>query len=497
MTERAPEPAPLPSLDGLFRRTLAQAPDRLALCDPPDKPRITGSPPRKLTYAEADRAIGALAAHFAEARLPAGSVVALQLPNTVEAALTVLAAARAGLIAAPLPQLWRQADLAAALNRISARAIVAFGVIDGVNHAELAMNAAAETFSIRHVCGFGADLPDGMVPIDEMPAPGAAPDSIEDARRPAIVTFDMTADGIRAVPRSHAAMIAGGLAVYLEGRLPQQASIAAAVTPSSFGTLAASLMAWLLTGGTLVLHHPFAPQLLLRQIEETPCDVLVAPAALALKLSACAPVLRHVVGLWRSPEQIAGSAPWDGDASFTDVALFGEIGLSVARRGDGGLPAPFAAAEGEAAPETPGVSDDLRLTAHGTLAICGPMVPLAAYQAGALPDDVATAEIDTGYAARRAPGGVIVTAPPAGVLGVGGYRFRGGELEAWSRMLPPDTTLAAVPDRLLGHRLAGHAADRARTREALIALGLNPLVAEAFRGRSNPPKNEPNSLTPN
>ena len=93
-------------------------------------------------------------------------MIAVQLPNTVEFALTVLAAHRAGLVVALLPQLWRQAELTVALNRTGARAIVTMSRIDGVSHADLAMNAAAEAFSIRHVCGFGSDLPEGMASLD-------------------------------------------------------------------------------------------------------------------------------------------------------------------------------------------------------------------------------------------------------------------------------------------------------------------------------------------
>ena len=98
-----------PTLDGLFRRILARQPDAVALLDPLNKQRITGQAPKRLTFAQADRAISALAAHFIEAGLPANSVIAIQLPNTVEFMLTVLAAHRAGLIVALLPQLWRQA----------------------------------------------------------------------------------------------------------------------------------------------------------------------------------------------------------------------------------------------------------------------------------------------------------------------------------------------------------------------------------------------------
>lgn len=487
MTDPQPAPTALPTLDGLFRRTLAQAPHRLALCDPPDKARVTGAAPRRLTYAEADRAIAVLAAHFVEARLPQGAVVALQLPNTVETVLAILAASRVGLVAAVLPQLWRQADLTAALNAVGARAIVACGTIDGVDHADLAMHAAAETFSIRHVCGFGAGLPDGMVALDEAAgsASAAVVELAEDVRRAAIVTFDVTPEGLRAVPRSHAALIAGGLVIDLESRLPQRAAIAAAVTPSSFGTLAASLVTWLLTGGTLALHHPFTPEVLLGQIAETPCDTLIAPAALALDIANAAPTLRHIIGLWRAPEQMAAGPLWRGAAAFTDVALFGEIGLAAIRRGADGQAAPLPAGSPAAGDEAggPDFSDDLRLTAQGTIALGGPMVPAAAYHGVPLPEGGNLIEVDTGYAARKVPGGLIVTAPPAGLIGVGGYRFRASDITAWSRMLPTDTTLTAVPDRLTGHHLAGDAPDRPRTRKALADLGLNPLVAEAFRGR--------------
>ena len=64
-----------PTLDVLFKRILARRPDALALVDPLDKPRVTGQPAKRLSFAEADRAITALAAHFIEAGLPRGVVL--------------------------------------------------------------------------------------------------------------------------------------------------------------------------------------------------------------------------------------------------------------------------------------------------------------------------------------------------------------------------------------------------------------------------------------
>src|SRR4026208_1406580 len=72
-----PQPPASPMLDTLFKRNLARQPDALALVDPPNKQRITGQPPKRLTFAQADRMISSLAAHFIESGLPANSVIAV------------------------------------------------------------------------------------------------------------------------------------------------------------------------------------------------------------------------------------------------------------------------------------------------------------------------------------------------------------------------------------------------------------------------------------
>jgi hypothetical protein len=487
-----------PTLDGLFRRLLARQPDALALADPPDKSRVTGQPPLRLTFAQADRAIAALAAHFVEAGLPANSVIAVQLPNTIEFVLIVLAAHRAGLVVALLPQLWRQAELTVALNRTGARAIVTMSRIDGVGHSDLAMNAAVEAFSIRHVCGFGGDLPEGMASLDEVMAhaPAAAPSATQDGRRAAIISFDVTADGFRAVPRTHLNLIAGGLAIFLESGVPQGATILSAFAPSSFAGITSSLVIWLLSGGALALHHPFDADVLEQQIGEQTCNVLVAPAPLALRLAEAGllshtPAFGHVIGLWRAPEQVASSPGWPEElASLTDVYLFGEAGLFSALRANDGAPAAFLpgphTAPRDAADAS--ITGEILLTPKGTLALRGPMIAVAAYASSAPSGNSLIAPppvdyVDTGYAARldRATGAIGITAPPSGIMAVGGYRFLAHDLQEWAKRLGQGALLTALPDRLSGYRLAGRAQDNARAREALLELGLNPLMSEAFR----------------
>src|SRR5438034_3167066 len=281
------QPTASPTLDTLFKRNLARQPDTLALVDPLNKQRITGQPPKRLTFAQADRMISSLAAHFIESGLPANSVIAVQLPNTIEFALTVLAAFRAGLVVAVLPLLWRQSELTMALNRTAARGIVTSGKVDGVVYSDIAMNAAAEAFSIRHVCGFGSDLPEGMASLDHALSIESTTSRAvtQDGRKAAVISFDVTADGFRPVPRTHLNLIAGGLALSLESDMPQGTTVMSAFAPSSFAGLTSSLVIWLLSGGTLALHHPFDSDVLEQQINEHSCDTLIAPAQLALRLA--------------------------------------------------------------------------------------------------------------------------------------------------------------------------------------------------------------------
>jgi hypothetical protein len=492
-----------PTLDGLFRRILARKPDAVALLDPPNKQRITGEPPKRLTFAEADRAISALSAHFIEAGLPNNSVIAVQLPNTVEFMLTVLAAHRAGLVVALLPQLWRHAELTSALNRTGARAIVTTSKIDGVVHADLAMNAAAEAFSIRHVCGFGNELPEGMASLDlALEIQSATSRAVtQDGRKAAMISFDVTVDGFRPVPRTHLNLIAGGLALSLESDLPQGSTVMSAFAPSSFAGLTSSLMVWLLSGGTLALHHPFDSEVLEQAINEHACETLIAPAQLALRLSEVdlasrLPSLRNVIALWRAPEQVASSPAWTtGHAVLTDVYLFGEAGLFGARRAADGAPAPILPGPHGAPRDVSGssIAGEILLTPRGTLALRGPMVTPAAYAPPPRASDSLVAPtprdfVDTDYSARleRSTGAICITAPPSGIMAVGGYRFLSQDLQEWARRLGQGALLTALPDRLSGHRLAGRAQDNARAREALSELGLNPLMVEAFRDRANP-----------
>ena len=236
-------PTDVPSADGrvtiddLFRRSVARRPDAIALADAPNRSDFTDGPPRRLTYAEADRAVAAIAARLRQLGLATDAIVGIQLPNTVENILTLLGVLRAGMIAAPLPLLWRRAEAATALARVGAKAFIGCGRVGRSEHCQFALRVAAEVFSIRYVCGFGTDLPDGVVPFDDLLAGAeSAPMPMVDreaeaAAHLAVISFEMTENGPLPVARRHLELLAGGLGVLLESRLHQDATVLSAIAP--------------------------------------------------------------------------------------------------------------------------------------------------------------------------------------------------------------------------------------------------------------------------
>jgi hypothetical protein len=185
------------------------------------------------------------------------------------------------------------------------------------------------------------------------------------------------------------------------------------------------------------------------------------------------------------------SAAWDKPTpAWIDIPVFGEAGLVPRRRGTEGAAGAVTIGPMRARDVDSWAWIEVARTARGTLAVRGAMVPQPDLPAGSRSHEALATKtdgfVDTGYPCRLDRDGLVVTGPPAGLVGVGGYRFAWRELQDLVAGVEGGGSLAALPDRLAGHRLAGVATDRDAVREALIALGANPLVIAAFRDRRSP-----------
>jgi hypothetical protein len=491
------------TLDDLFRRAGVRHPDATALSDPPNREDFTQGAPRILSFAQADRAISAFASRLRGLGLQTDSVVAIQLPNTAESVVAFLGVLRAGMIAAPLPLLWHRQDLVTALGPIGVKAIITSSRIGSVAHVDIAMQTAADLFPVRHVCAFGLDLPDGIVPLDDVFDAGKGDVSVAYTRpgpaaaHVAAITFGVDAGGFYPLARSHVELVAGGLETFLEvGGAPDIPAVSA-IPISSFAGIALTLLPWLLSGGALHLHHGFDSDTFAGQCRALDDGTVTLPAAAIAALAETGlfnSAKQTIVALWRAPERQAAAQAWNSSSPLVDVASFGEIGVIAALRAE--LPSPIPHGVVGSPRRTPGAPRVIETTRSdtGTLKVRGRMVPRKAFPPSTERDHSPrfssdlTGYVDTGYACRleQDARALAITAPPPGAVVIGGYRFQLNELEDLVAKTDPDATILALPDADLGHRLVGHAANRADLLGKLKACGINPLISGAFQPRHAP-----------
>ncbi|OQW52992.1 MAG: hypothetical protein A4S15_06280 [Candidatus Raskinella chloraquaticus] len=465
------------TLDALFKRNLARAPDRLAMCDGTERKRWSGRPALRLTFRQADDIISALAGRFIELGLRQGSVVAVSLPNCVEAFLTILACGRAGLVPAVMPFLWRASDVSRALEPLAAKALITITRAGDDMPADFMRYAAAELFAVRYVMAFGADAPDGVMSLDEYlngvhPRDVRFPPSSDaPADQAALITFATQPSGPIAIARSHNHCVCSGLVNVLEVGLEPGDVIATSLMPTGIASLSSSLFPWLLTGGTLLLHQPFDLAGFNALIEQEKVKHAVVPGAF---LGDLAPrigdgshrLLRTLIGVHGDGARAGAFDPVECKTDIVDVVAFDEFGVAARRRRKGVAQALTAGplyhpADSESGP----VLIETKIGGDGTVMVKGPQVPYSGkFGEGYRPTTLRVGKHDTSLAVLKRL---------TGVAYVGGLGVGTGEIE--KQLLASDDVdavkVTVVHDPLFGQRIEAQIAPRlngATQGEALV-----------------------------
>lgn len=271
----------------LFAAAAQAHPDRLAVVDAPDRANWTGGQPRQLTYAEAADEIDRLASFYGALGLSTDHVLGIQAPNTVDAVIAFLAALRANLIVAPLPLHWRQKNVLDALNAIGAKGLIAADRVETRQVAKSARDVAAELFSLRFVFGLGKDIPDGLIKLGPMLAEmgdDLPPLELErDASADHVATICWSRSGSETAPvaRSHGHWTAAARHLLSEADPGSGHRFLVPYALSGLTGIGAGLMPWLMTGGTLHLHHPTSLNLLTAHANDVEADYVLTPGPLA------------------------------------------------------------------------------------------------------------------------------------------------------------------------------------------------------------------------
>ena len=259
--ERREASGPL-TAEGLLRRRANQRPGIAALADPPNVEALGLGRPRSFNYRQADAGVDALAQFFIELGLLPGDIVAVQLPNIALSPLTLLAAWRAGLTVAMLPMLWRAHEIGKVCDEIAPKALIGVSRFAGESHARRSARHRRERKCRCASCSASGPIcPTASSRWMRSSRPGArAPVRSRQGRGegPLLVTFTAR-PGLPFLPvmRNEEELLAQGAMTVLALDLDTRDVILNPYPLTGPAGLSLGLTPWLVSGATLVQHHPF------------------------------------------------------------------------------------------------------------------------------------------------------------------------------------------------------------------------------------------------
>jgi acyl-CoA synthetase (AMP-forming)/AMP-acid ligase II len=273
------------TLHGLFDRVARQTPTRTALIDAPNREEVAFGSPRRLDYATADDEIIRMSRALYAIGVRQGDPILVQLPNIVELVLLYIAASRLGAIISPVPMQYGRHELAMIAGVVRPKAFVSLsrfkgGDIAAAHRPALSADIAALVFGPGEKGGQGGI--EGILSDAEMVREADA--YLKGLRHSGddILTVCWTSGTTgrpKGVPRSHNHWFNQSYSVE-DAVHPRDGDVL--LNPFPFVNMAAIsgfLFVWLFARGSLVLHHPFDLQLMLKQLVDEKVTYTIAPPA--------------------------------------------------------------------------------------------------------------------------------------------------------------------------------------------------------------------------
>jgi hypothetical protein len=283
-------------------------------------PLLRGAAGDPLTYVALDAQANSLAALLASVEPEAAAPTIIAATLTPEALIAIMACLRAGLAPHLVPASLTGDEAEMLLTRREAPIAIGVGEV-GELRPLLALRAgAARSFHLRLLAGFGPHVPDGVAPIDQMPAAGPLPL----APRPSLA-FTVPSSIGEHVECDEAAIMSLAYAVARELSPAPSSRLVTTMSGVDCTTLATSIGLGLIAGIEVTTLGLFSLAKLWGCLTSSMAVHLVAPASIEPALaqagitrhaSLASLVLIHEVGLVSSALPLAGKGM---KASIVDI----------------------------------------------------------------------------------------------------------------------------------------------------------------------------------
>ncbi|MFZ5743385.1 MAG: class I adenylate-forming enzyme family protein [Pseudomonadota bacterium] len=276
------------TLADMFFANAQQHAGRLALVDAPNRADFAFGTPQRLTYADLAAEIERLAAALVAAGIGKDDVIVIQLPNISEFVALYFAAATIGTVVSPVAVQYRSHELATMFGIVKPKAFICGTRMHHADHIGVVRPLLGSEIRLMTV---GPDAPADALDLSAEPP---RPDLLLDYRAANPVNADDvfticwtsgTTGVPKGVPRSHNHWVGIAPGTYVAARLQDGDVMLNPFPLINMASIGGITMSWLRVAGTMVLHHPFDPQVYLAQIAtERPSFTIAPPAVLNMLL---------------------------------------------------------------------------------------------------------------------------------------------------------------------------------------------------------------------
>lgn len=271
------------TIDDLFQNTAEAAADQDALVDPPNRQALEGVEPERLSWGETQARVERLAAVFLAQGLKKDDRLVVQLPNTVDAVITFLAASRLGLIVSPVVMQYREHELGHVFEMTRPAAFVTVPRFQDFDQAGLGSRMCEQGQAKLLLFGeaaSGTDLRAAMADSD--PATVGEYRKRNPTEAGEVLTICWTSgteSRPKGVPRTHNHWILNARVVIEATGIRDGDTLLNPFPLVNIGSIGGLVLPWLQVGGKLVLHHPFDIGIFLSQIDSERVTYTIAPPA--------------------------------------------------------------------------------------------------------------------------------------------------------------------------------------------------------------------------